>query len=215
MPNVFVDPFGSGLFRILLRINPCFFQALEEDRVLEAQIASAMVMVEGVVAVEHIIVPPSQLPGVGGEHHGFVTILVRSLQHGDDLLVIRAHVELEEAKAAAIGFRYILDAVASGGRERVSQTKFLSYFGNAQLASGMVDVVDANWCESDRSIHSMSEDSCSCVTIVGVNQSTGDDLMAVECCAICIVRPRLTSIARRVVPVKDQQKDKLPIISET
>ena len=65
----------------------------------------------------------------------------------------------------------------------------------------MIDLVDADGCETYRSADFVPEDRGCCVPLVGVYEHSWDDSMPVEGLAIGEVCIRLSCIGRSVVPV--------------
>jgi hypothetical protein len=47
-----------------------------------------MLVVEGIVSHIHIVVPPGQLPSIGGEHTSRESAVMGSLEHGKCLFIV-------------------------------------------------------------------------------------------------------------------------------
>lgn len=62
MPHI-VDPHGTSLFRLLLRVNTCIAQTLLEDRICQPEIGPDPT-VEGVVGGVDVCVAKAELPGI-------------------------------------------------------------------------------------------------------------------------------------------------------
>ena len=56
--------------------------------VIQANIACSVLVVEGIVSHMHIMVPPCQLPSVGGEHASRESAIMGSLEHREGLFII-------------------------------------------------------------------------------------------------------------------------------
>ena len=71
---------------------------------------------------------------------------------------------------------------------------------NAELTGGVVDPIDADRGEADGCCELVTEEGCSGVTDVGVDELARDDLVAVEGCTVGGVCPAYAGIAGGIVP---------------
>lgn len=142
MPDILINPLRTGFLRILLGVNSRLLQSFLEHGVLETQISDAMLMVEGIVAGEYIIVSPSKAPCIESHDTGIEARVPSPLHHGDCLLIIVALIQLKEAGTVAIGFFDILDAVAASRRKTVRQVQLLCNLCDGEFASGVINAVD-------------------------------------------------------------------------
>ena len=94
-------------------INPRFFQAFQEDRVIESNTSYAVFMSESIIARMDIMMTLSVLSCIGRHHAGRETTFVRVLEHGESLLVVGTLVELEEAGPVLIRGADLFEAVAA------------------------------------------------------------------------------------------------------
>lgn len=83
VPDVLIDPLRTGLFGVLLWINSRFFQPSKEHRILQCDIPGAMVVIEGVVSREYIIMTPTERPGICRQHTSIVPRVPSSLHERD------------------------------------------------------------------------------------------------------------------------------------
>ena len=178
VPHV-VDPHGAGALGVLLRVDARGGEALLEDRVREPQVG-ADAAVEGVVALGDVIVAPAELPGVGGEDADVEAGPEGAREQADRQLVVVRHVQLVEAAAGAVGGGDVLDGGGAGSGEAVGQVELLGNFGDGQFAQRVVDLVDADRGEADGGGDFVSEDGGAAGADIGVDELTGDDLVAIE-----------------------------------
>ena len=90
MPDI-VNPQSPGFIRLLHGVNTCFFESLLEDRVAESKVRTRT-MIESVIARSHVIMSPTQLPGIGSKYADIEARIERSRKEGDGQLVIVWHV---------------------------------------------------------------------------------------------------------------------------
>lgn len=180
MPDILINPLGTRFLGVLGRVDSCLLETLLEDGVLKTKVTSSMLMVERIISSEYIVVAPAERPGICCEHTGVKPIVKSALEHGEAELVVGTLVELEEARSRAIGLGNVFDAVTSGRRQAVREVELFGYFGHGQLASGMVDAVDANGSESNGSRHLVAENLGGSVSLIGVDEHARDDSVSVE-----------------------------------
>lgn len=198
VPDI-VDPLGTRLVRHGHRIDPVLRQPLLKHWIAESQIRAEPV-VERVIAVRDVVVPPAELPRVEREDASGEPRLVRARQQRDGQLVVVRHVELEEARALAVGGADVLDRLTAGRRQAVGQVELLGDFGDGQLAGGVVDLVDADGREADGRGDLVAEDFRLGVALVGVAQHARDDAVAVEGLAVREVGAGGAGVGGGVVP---------------
>lgn len=178
MPHV-VDPQRARLFRLRARINPRGREALLEHGVRQADVG-ADAPVEGVVARRGVVVPPSELPGVGREDAGGEAGREGAREQRDGQLVVVRHVELEEAGAGAVGGGDGFDGGAAGRAEAVGEVELLGDARDGEFALRVVDFVDADGGEADGGGDGVPEDGGAGVAGVRVDELAGDDAVAEE-----------------------------------
>lgn len=205
MPDVLINPFLARLLWVLLRVNSSLLEALLENRVLETEITCSVIVVEGVVSSEDIVVTPAKGPGVRSQHASIEAVVKGSLEHGDAELIVGTLVQLKESRSRAVCFADIFDTVASSGRQAVGQVELLGYLGHRKLSGRVVNAVDANWCKSNGGRHAVAKDFGCSVSLVGVNQHARDDAVPIESLSVGEMGPRKSSIARGVIPVDFNQ----------
>jgi len=112
-------------------------------------------------------------------------------------------IELEESRTITIRFSYVLDRRAACCTQTIRQVQLASHFSHRNFGARVIDPVDANRSESDRCSYFVAKDCGSCVALVGVNEHTGDDAVAIEGLAIGGVCVRLASVGGGVVPAAE------------
>ena len=182
MPDI-VDPFSARFVRHGLRIDAIGRETLLEYRVREAKIC-AQAVVEGVVGVRDVVVPPPELRRVEGDDAGREPGLVGAGEQRDCQLVVVRLVQLEEARGFAVRGADVLDRLAAGGGQAVGQIELFGDFGDGQLAGWVVDLVDADGREADGRGDFVTEDRGGGVAGVGVDEHARDDAVAVKCLTI-------------------------------
>jgi hypothetical protein len=198
VPHI-INPLGARLVGHSLRIDPSLLQPLLENRIAESQIRPDAV-VEGVVGVGDVVVPPPELPRVEGQNTGAETGLVSPRQQRNRQLIIVRQVQLEEPRSFTIGFADIFDRLAARCRQAVRQVQFFGDFRHGQFACGVVDFVDADGSEADGRRDFVAEDGGRGVAVVGVAQHSRDDAVAVEGLSVCEVGGGHAGVGGGVVP---------------
>ena len=199
MPDV-VDPERACLLGFFCGIDALFLQDTLEDGIGEADIR-ADATVEGIVPDRDIVVAPAELPSVGREDTGVETVFEGAGEEGDGEGIVMGHVELVETRAGGIGCGNGFDTCATGGREGVGEVQLLSDTSDGEFAGRMVDLVDPNRGESDRSgdlrkgleegcregrgrcwEETFVAKDCSCtISSIGVDKLAWDNAMPEEC----------------------------------
>ena len=202
MPHV-IDPKRTRPLRIRLRIDALLREPFPKHRVGEPQFG-ADAAVESVIARRDVVVPPAELPGIGGEEAGGEARLVCAFQERDGQFVVVRHVQLIEARTGAVGFRDGLDGRRARGAEAVREVEFLGDGGDGELAEGVVNFVDADRGEANRGGDFVPEDGGCRVAQVGVDELAGDDAVSVEGLAVGEVCVGLAGVGGGVEPVMER-----------
>ena len=111
------------------------------------------------------------------------------------------HVQLVEAGGLAVGFGDGFDGGGACGGEAVREVQFLGDSGDGKFAGGVVDFVDADRGESNRSGHLVAEDGGCGVPQVGVDELPRDDSVAEEGLPIGKMGVGLACVGGGIVPV--------------
>ena len=110
------------------------------------------------------------------------------------------HIELEETRPIPIRFPNVLYRLRAGRAQAIWQIQISGHLRNGELAVLVVNFVDADWRESDRSVDFVTPDLALGVSLVGVDQHARDDFMAVEGLSICQMCFRLSGVGGSIIP---------------
>lgn len=84
-------------------------------------------------------------------------------------------------------------------------SSILWHLSYRKLSQRVVNLIDADWCESNGCADLVAKDLCLRITIVCIDKHSRDNSVAVESLSVCEMCIRLACVTRSMVPIARYQ----------